>query len=587
MKNPPIRLKKISIRITLSFSFLLVFIAMVITFLNITLYSREVSDQMDIVVTQKLSLITGRLDENIRDIRQIHTILINDKNVLEAFRETVENPSDNNVDNLSSILESRRLNTPGVKNIIAIGMEGEIYDPIKDFPAYQQLTNNNEEFRIATDQQQYQRLTLPNTFPLEYSKPTMTQRNNITLYAQYFDYSPITQLGYLAINFSKNTLFTEIDTLVEDSFSGFYIVDEYGQLVHEIGDLPFDGLPDNLMSLSNLELNKHVYDVRSSSLSSYERWHFISLFDRENITLQTDRLNRYIYLTLLVALLLMLLLSWVISQNITNPIRKMIVSMKEFERGQWPEPLTTNNQDEIKDLIEGYNNMLTSTIKLTDDIIGRQLENQIIEVDLVKTQLHLLEAQINPHFIHNTLNSMNYLALVKGNKELSTLIESFNKLLRMSMAIDVSYVTVAQEVENIKDYAHIQNIRFEDAFIIDTIIDPSALMGKIPKLILQPIVENAIIHGILPSGRQGHILIAIRKKANMLMITITDDGIGIPQERLEAILNRDKKGSLAKHIGVQNVFDRLQLYYGSGIDVTMKSTPGNGTTTIIMIPYED
>lgn len=587
MKKPNLHIKRISIRITLYFTSLLLMIAVVITALNVSIYSKELSEQMDNVVTQKLSLITGRLNDNIQNLRHVPSILINNRDVINAFESVVESPTDTHIKILSGLLGQQQKNNPEAKHIIALGMNGEIYDPISAFPAYKNLTVGNKDFEIIAQEKQYHRFSIPNTFPLEYKEPTLDQRSNITLYAQFYNYETITQLGYLAINFNKNQLFADIKDLVEDSFTALYIIDDQGQLVHQIGTIPYDHLPTNLVDSEAITIEGKDYALRSVSLQSYERWHLVSLFDTDIIKIRTNRLNRYIYITLLIALLLMVLFSFFISKKITNPILEMIRSMDEFKRGQWPEPLTTENEDEIKDLIEGYNTMLTSTIKLTDDIIGRQIETQAVELDLIKTQLHLLEAQINPHFIHNTLNSMNYLALSKGNHELSATIEAFNKLLRMSMAIDVSFINVAQELDNIKAYAKIQNVRFENAFEIDYVIDPEAKFSRIPKLILQPIVENAIIHGILPKGSHGHIIIAIRKKANMLMITVTDDGVGMTSTQLTEILNTEKKGAVSKHIGVQNVFDRLRLYYGDGIHLSMKSQPTIGTTTIIMIPYED
>lgn len=542
---------------------------------------------MNIVATQKLSLITGELNANIEQIRQIHSVLLNDDAIRNTFQASVDDPTTAHIQLLAELLENKANGNTFAKYIIPIGLDGTIYDPISKFPAYQQLTQGNVDFQIASTKSQYQRFSVPNTFPLEYTNPNMIQRKNITLYVQYFDYETVNQIGYLAINFDKAGLFGDIDKLAGETFSSFYIVGDQDELIHQIGDTPFEELPLTLKDGDKLTLNDKTYTTRTRSLDSYNRWQVITLFDTDIIRSATDQLNRNVYITMALAMILMIFISWFISQSITNPIRRLITSMSEFEHGQFPEPLTTQNTDEIKDLIEGYNAMLTNTIRLTDNIIGRQQEKQMIELDLVKTQLHLLEAQINPHFIHNTLNSMNYLALVKGNQELSTIIESFNKLLRMSMAIDISFVSVAQEIENIKAYAQIQSVRFEDAFIIDYLIDSEAMICKIPKLILQPIVENAIIHGILPKDEQGHILVAIRRKAEMLMIIITDDGVGIPEDELNAIVNTAKVGGLAERIGVQNVFDRLKMTYGDNINVTMKSTEGSGTTTIIMIPYED
>lgn len=591
MRFESFKIKKISLRITLYFSILLIVIAVAISIINISIYSDELSEQIDNVVIQKLSLITGQLNKNIEDTKAVHSAMINDSSIKNAYQNVYDEPTPNNIQVLTNLIDRHPSIGSEFQTVIAIGLNGEIYNPIHTFPAYISLTNNNSDFTMMKEQQQYFRFSKPNTFPLEHVDPTPSQQTNITLFAQYFNYETMTQLGYLAINFRKTLLFSDIELLASETFETTFIVNENNELIYQIGDIPIDSIP--IQSLNDdgdndyVEYEGETYSILSSTLPSYERWKIITLFDRGIINIETSRLNQFIYIVLAVALLIMLFISWFISQKITNPIRVMVASMKEFEDGNWPEPLVTNSEDEIKELIYGYNGMLTSFIKLTDDMIARHQENKMIEIDLIKTQIGLLEAQINPHFIHNTLNSMNYLALKEGNLELSSIIESFNKLLRMSMAIDVSFVTVTQEIENIKDYAKIQSVRFEDSFTIDYHIDPDASIGKIPKLILQPIVENSITHGILPMSEVGHITITIHKEADSLNIIVSDDGIGIKEDELKKLVKLDSKAFASKHIGVQNVIDRIKLYYGETISFTIDSVVDEGTTISFRIPYED
>ncbi|SHH92994.1 sensor histidine kinase [Clostridium grantii] len=581
------KIKKISLRITLYFTALLIMLALVISILNIRLYSDELSDEIDNVVIQKLNLITGKLNENINDIKIIHSSMLNDKSINAAFQKVLEETNDANILELSTLIDTHPSTSSDRKSIIALGLNGEIYNPIRSFPAFKNLTENNNDFQIMMNSKQYFRLTKPNTFPLEISNPEPYQKANITLYAQYYNYKSLKQIGYLAINFKKNILFDNITPLATETFATTYIVDENNELVFQIGEIPFEDLPSNTSKNKIIKVHDKKYSVLDECLTGYNRWHIISLFDRSLITIKTSKLNQYIYLTLFIALIIMMFISWFISQNITNPIRDMIRSMGEFEKGHWPMPLETKNEDEIKHLILGYNSMLTSFIKLTNDMIINHEESKMIEIDLIKTQIGLLEAQINPHFIHNTLNSMNYLALRSNNQELSSIIESFNKLLRMSMAINVSFVTVMQEIDNIKDYSRIQKVRFENAFNIEYFVDPNASIGKMPKLIIQPLVENSIIHGILPKDTIGNIIITVNKINSDLIIIISDDGIGIEKDILDTIIKINKKGPVTKHIGVQNVYDRLKLYYGEEIGFSIKSTIDKGTTITLKIPYED
>jgi len=591
MKSHSFKIKKISLRITLYFSILLIVIAVAISIINISIYSDELSEQIDNVVIQKLSLITGQLNKNIENTKSVHSAMVNDSSIKNAYQNVYDDPTANNIQVLTNLIDRHPSIGSEFQTVLALGLNGEIYNPIHTFPAYISLTNNNSDFSKMKEQQQYFRFSKPNTFPLEHVDPTPIQQKNITLFAQYFNYETMTQLGYLAINFRKTLLFNEIELLASETFKTTYVINENNELIYQIGDIPLDLISVETLNENGnneyLQIQGETYSILSSTLPSYERWKIVTLFDRSIINIETNKLNRFIYIVLAIALILMLFISWFISQKITNPIREMVSSMKEFEEGNWPEPLVTSSEDEIKELIHGYNGMLTSFIKLTDDMIGRHQENKMIEIDLIKTQIGLLEAQINPHFIHNTLNSMNYLALKEGNLELSSIIESFNKLLRTSMAIDVSFVTVTQEIENIKDYAKIQSVRFEDSFTIDYNIDPDSSIGKIPKLLLQPLVENSITHGILPKPEIGHINISITKEADELCLTVTDDGIGIKEEELKKLINLDSKAFASKHIGIQNVIDRIKLYYGDSITFTIDSIVDEGTRISFRIPYED
>lgn len=585
MKSFPIKIRKISVRITLYFTLILLLIALAITIINVYVYSEGLEEQISNVATQKLSLLTGTIDNNIEHVKSIHQTLMRDDAVAAVFRSTAKDPSDVNIRTLTTLLDGYLDKGIDYQSILPLSLDGTVYS--LNPPAYVDLVGSNVFYEDFKADSNYLALSHPNTFPLRYTKPEMHQRNNITLYAQFFDYEDMLHIGDLAINFKRGRLFTNIEELASDTFTATYIIDQNNQVVYQIGDIAYELLPSSAADSDVIDIGDKDFTYFTSPLKNYNRWRIVVLFDNDLIRIETSQLNRYVYTTLLIALFLMVFVSLLISQKITDPIREMIHSMDEFADEKWPKPLITNNEDEIKDLVNGYNSMLTSFIKLTDNMLSNQMENQQIEIDLIKTQIGLLEAQINPHFIHNTLNSMNYLALSKGNRELSEVIESFNKLLRTSMAIDVSQVTITQEVENLKAYAKIQSVRFEDAFTIGYDVDPEAIIGKIPKLILQPFVENAITHGILPLPKVGHIQISIRKINDHLAIDISDDGIGMTQKMINQIVDGHNKKYYSEHIGIHNILDRIHLYYKNDFEFNINSTLNVGTTIHLVIPYED
>ncbi len=578
------RIKRINIRITLYFSFLLVLLGIIISVINIVLYSQEVSNQVNNVIMQKMGLISGQLDSELSKKTSLHNVLINDNRVRDAFRAVVENGTDENIDRLSLLLDNHNLNQ--AKSIIAIGIKGQLYysNPL---PVYQKLAQSNEEFNQVVESLTYVKFSKPNTVPLEYQDPTEIQKNTITLYGQYYDTENYTILGYVAININKSVIFNSIVPIAEDAFSAMAVLDENDNVIFQTGDIQeqveFAALEPN----QSIQIGNKQYAIYTQKLQNYNRWRIIGLLDSEVYKIRTRQLNIIIYALLLVFIVIMTMVSWMISKRITDPIKDVVASMKEFEQNRWPVPLTTNNEDEIKELIVGYNGMLKSFIALTNDIIGRHEDNKEMEMSLINTQIDLLEAQINPHFIHNTLNSMNYLAAKENNYELAKIIQSFNQLLRMSMSTDMDFITVMQEVQNIKNYAQIQSVRFEDAFDIQYNISEEALFAKIPKLILQPLVENSMIHGILPRKKKGIITISINKQRDDLRVCVEDNGVGFDTDKINSLLSETAGERLSKHIGVKNVRDRLNLYYHESASFSIRSIVGEGVEVVFIIPFEE
>lgn len=575
-----LRIKKINFRIAGYYTLLIISIGIVITIINTTLYSREVSDQVTNILSQKVDLIASKLDKNMSDIKNIHSSILNNSAINQVFQSVADAPTEENISVLSKLLN--QLRDSKAKSILALSLDGQVYSTNSAFPAYRDLVEGNPDYDYFISSRRYTAFSRPNTFPLEYLNPTELEKTNITFYGQYFNNDTFQLLGSIVINFNKNYLFNDISQLADDSFVSVSIVDDInGNIIYQTGTRAFADIallePD-----SDLKIDGQSYHVFARDLTNYHDWKVVCLFDNSLAALRTQRLNMIIYLVLLASVFPMIFLSWIISRNITNPIKEVVLSMEEFRKGNWPKPLRTYSEDEIKSLIEGYNAMLDSVTTLTNNIVKRHEEKKMIEMDLIKTQIGLLEAQINPHFIHNTLNSMNYLAIKGGNTELSDLIQSFNKLLRVSMAVNIDLITVTQEIQNIKEYAMIQSIRYENVFSVDYKIDPEVCLGKIPKLILQPLVENSIIHGILPKKSKGMILIEISKKDNNIYVAVKDNGVGF-KEDMEAIMNKENK---AQRIGLKNVKERIALLYGNEIDFLISSSP-NETTVSFRIPYRD
>lgn len=580
---------KLNIRIAIYFTSLLILFCIAISLINARLYSKQVIEETESVYSQKLELITGVINKDFVELQKLHYGLVNNDYIRNSYIKTIENPTGTNIENLNWLI-SKDYASQDVKinSVIPLGMDGEVYSLIAHFPAYQSLVKS-DDYKGATQTLRFQKMTLPNSFPLEYTNPDESQKTNITLYAQYYDKINFQTLGYLAINIRKENLFYDIKEVYKDSFDTIYVIDtESKELVYQIGNIEYQA--ENILDKNKYrtEINDLNYIGFSNKVVEYREWAVVGIISENQLYTTVNQLNKTIYLVLGIFIVAMVLTSIKISSTVTEPIKNVVESMEEFKKGNWPLPLEVSASDELGSLVSGYNVMLTNVLSLTSDIIKRHEDNKDLEINLIRKNIELLEAQINPHFIHNTLNSINYLVLKEGMTNVSEIIESFNNLLRTSMAVGVEFISVIKEVENIKDYCKIQNLRYPDVFSLDIIVDDNCRMAKIPKLILQPIVENSIIHGIIPKRELGVISINIKKDGDEVNIVVMDDGAGFQRENEKnKLTSSNRNEDLSMHIGLKNIKDRLELYYKEESSFEVYSTIGEGTTVVISIPFSN
>jgi two-component system sensor histidine kinase YesM len=242
------------------------------------------------------------------------------------------------------------------------------------------------------------------------------------------------------------------------------------------------------------------------------------------------------------------------------------------------EPIPTRSI-EIKMLDEGFNEMAERIQSLLIRIKNEQMT-------LRRTELELLQAQINPHFLYNTFDSIVWLAETQRNREVIQMVTSLSSLFRNSLSKGKDVINIETEQKQIRSYLEIQQIRYSD--IMDYEIDlPATLFSyAIPKLTLQPLVENAIYHGIKHKRSKGKIVICGREDGDDIVISVEDNGIGMSEEQLGALQNRIQENRL-KGFGLSNVQQRLQLYCGEAYGLTFHSEKNVGTTVFVRIPKQN
>jgi two-component system sensor histidine kinase YesM len=268
-----------------------------------------------------------------------------------------------------------------------------------------------------------------------------------------------------------------------------------------------------------------------------------------------------------------------ISRLITKPIKKLLKSMKGIENGEFKKVNIEVGNDEIGKLRDGYNIMVYEIEKLINRIIEEQKVKR-------KAELSVLQAQVKPHFLYNTLDAMGYLALSGKCDEVYDALEALGEYYRTSLSKGREVITVGEEIEIVKNYFLLQKLRYGDIFTDTYEIDERVLNFKILKLVLQPIAENALYHGIKPKGEHGIIKLTVELIDNLINISIEDDGVGMTEEELDKVVS-DKIDNNNLSFGLRGTIERLRIFYGASDVYEIKSRKRYGTKVNITIPIEE
>ncbi len=290
-----------------------------------------------------------------------------------------------------------------------------------------------------------------------------------------------------------------------------------------------------------------------------------------------------IMIQVVISILLCLLVSSRLSALISKPIGTLAAAMRHFRKGDFDTQIELDREDEFGQLATGFNKM-TSQLKKT-------MEEQVeAERKINNARIEMMQAQLNPHFLYNTLDTIKWVAKANQVPEVATMSASLAGILRTSIS-EKQFCSLEKELELVQNYCEIQKIRFDNKF--DLVIDvPGSIRGAmIPKLILQPIVENAIIHG-MEESLDGHIYVAAIRDTDkdsgkdLLKISVQDDGKGISDEMMQA-LNNDDVETLKGHLGLNNVNTIIRLYYGKEYGVNAVRPSLGGTIMIVTLPYSE
>lgn len=403
-------------------------------------------------------------------------------------------------------------------------------------------------------------------FVSENEKKVFCARNIPTLENNY-------EVGILYVEVDYEKLFESFKK-INDLNYGLFIMDELGNNIFAFNQ--FQKQNKN-MEMTFDKFNKGFEREKAYTIvtahSANNNWE-ISLYKPQKLIYESTNLmitGNIIAIILLIVF--SIIITSILSKIMVSGLEKLRANMKEVEKGNMEIMVKSNNEDEVGALIRGFGKMILQIKTLIEDVY----ESRLIQKDY---EMKALQAQINPHFLYNSLSLINWMALEADQEKISKITLSLSMFYRTALNKGKNILLVRDEIKNIESYLDIQLMMHDYEFDVDIQVNNDILEYKILNLILQPLIENAIHHGIdLKTNGRGCIKIIGKKENDEILLIVLDNGVGMSKEQAESILTNKTNG-----YGVKNVNERIKLYYGEQYEMKIESQIGIGTRIIITIP---
>lgn len=407
-----------------------------------------------------------------------------------------------------------------------------------------------------------------------------------------------------AVELTNNKKITSGVLLVDINFSGIeqicknvnvgksgyvYLVDREGEIIyHPRQQLIYsDLIVENNKAVANYDDGNHTETFQGEErlvtikTVGYTGWKIVGVMPMADITSDYKQISLYAIFIMFFAIFILVFLNMFVSSRIANPIRALEKSVNKLENGVKDVDILISGSYEIQHLGKAIRSMVNQMHTLMDNIVREQESKR-------KSELDALQAQINPHFLYNTLDSIIWMIENENYDGAIIMVTALARLFRISLSKGKNIITVKDEIEHARNYLTIQNIRYKNKFTYTIEADEETLNFASIKLIIQPLIENAIYHGMEFMGGDGEILVKTYIKENDLYIDVIDNGLGMLQEVADTLLITESKvEKKSSGIGLKNVNERIQLYFGKNYGVKIYSEPDEGTTISIHMPGVD
>lgn len=414
------------------------------------------------------------------------------------------------------------------------------------------------------------------TLDTHVDQQTMSKKLAIAHARKILDVDSGTVLGIMVVRIDLGVIDVVNSRLQKALRSRFTIVDEVDNIIYN-SDTSLIG-----QKFSSIRPDHNTNIIVESSFER-QRWTTYLYMPMSELSAEGDILRNNVYVLALLMLLFLVIISAFLSNMMTRPIKKLMSNILQVEKGQFEQVEDIASRDEIGLLSTRFNRMSHELKRLVTQIQQEEKEKAAAEI-------RALQSQINPHFLYNTLGSVKWIASMQRADAIVEITEALIAMLRYAARAEGAMVSVREELNNLKNYMTIQQVRYYNRIRMDVIADEELLDQSMPKLILQPLVENAIFHGLAEIEEDGVVTIRVAWEANKVdgfVIEVHDNGVGMDEETYlliqELISGESNPGS---SIGLYNVKRRIELHYGNRYGVEFESVEGGGTAFRIHLPIE-
>lgn len=421
--------------------------------------------------------------------------------------------------------------------------------------------------------------------PTRMSEETFIANENIYTYVL-----PITNLyndskiiGHVFVNIKESSLYNILRSNNADKDSKIVLIDEKNRVFFDSDRIYGNKSVDqNLFSKEGFQgLSGHYFTGKGSGkqLVIYSTvpetgWKIITRVPFSGISAELNQLKQATYTAIIICSFISLLVAFILYKGISKPLNDIAIRIMNIGRGDFTQQeydITSKNE------LERINNNFNWMSKRIAQLIDR---NTLTLAQKREAEFKALQAQINPHFLYNTLDTINWLAMLNEQKDISSMVMNLSKFYRNSLNGGREKILIEEELAHAKAFLEIEKYSYKNRFDVNFNIDTRLFKYYTIKLILQPLVENAIIHGIKEKEGKGKICLQLYSKSDTIYFEVIDDGKGMDEEQIKSVLTEKTAG-----YGVANVDERIKLRYGEQYGVTYKSQKGIGTTAVISIPF--